>query len=91
MTNFVKFLAVLLVCAVTTSANAEDYKLGNLVIKKPEIPATIKSAHVSAGYLMIKNMGEEADTLVEAYADFAEECIEKGYKAYKTCRYWSFT
>jgi len=50
---------------------AHDYKVGNLVIDHPVIPATVKAAPVAAGYLTIKNTGKEDDRLVSISANFS--------------------
>lgn len=52
-------------------AYAGDIKAGDLIIMNPSIPATVKSAPVAAGYLMIKNTGAEADKLLSVSADFS--------------------
>jgi copper(I)-binding protein len=62
---------VLSVLAYCTSAFAHDYKIGNLVIDHPVIPATVKAAPVAAGYLKITNNGTEADRLVSISANFS--------------------
>jgi len=62
---------VLSAFAYCTSAFALDYKVGNLVVEHPVIPATVKAAPVAAGYLKITNNGTEADRLVSISADFS--------------------
>lgn len=63
--------SIFLVLAASLSAFAHDYKIGNLVIDHPVIPATVKAAPVAAGYLKIKNNGAEADRLVSVSANFS--------------------
>ncbi len=64
-------LSISLVLAASLSAFSNDYKIGNLVIGHPVIPATVKAAPVAAGYLKIKNNGAEADRLVSLSANFS--------------------
>ncbi len=63
--------SIMLAFALTFSALAHDYKVGDLVIDHPHIPATVKSAPAAAGYLAIKNNGTEADRLVSVSAPFS--------------------
>jgi len=53
------------------STHAHEYTFGNLIIDHPHIPATVKSAPVAAGYLVIKNNGAEADRLLSVSAEFS--------------------
>jgi len=62
---------VLSIFAYCTAAVADEYKIGNLVVKHPVIPATVKAAPVAAGYLKITNNGKQADRLVSISADFS--------------------
>jgi copper(I)-binding protein len=55
----------------TASALAQQVKLGDIVIEKPWARATPKGASVGAGYLVIRNNGKVADTLLDGTADFA--------------------
>lgn len=55
--------ASLLVFAVTT-ANAHDYKIGQLEITHPWTRATPKGAAVAGGYLKVKNTGTVSDRLI---------------------------
>jgi len=52
-------------------AHAHDYKVGDLVIDHPVIPATVKAAPVAAGYLTIKNTGTQDDRLVSISSNFS--------------------
>ncbi len=52
-------------------ASAHEYKVGDLIIDHPLIPATVKAAPVAAGYLTIKNNGTEADKLIRVEAGFS--------------------
>ena len=72
MINKIAFSCFLFL-SVIVSANAHDYEHGNLTISHPHIPATVKSAPVAAGYLSIKNNGEEADRLVGVSAGFSKK------------------
>lgn len=64
-------MALALSVAASVSALAHDYKVGDLIIDHPHIPATVKSPPVAAGYLVIKNNGSESDRLVSASATFS--------------------
>ena len=66
------FLISVMVATFTAwSAHAHDYKVGNLVIDHPFIPATVKVAPVAAGYMTIKNTGSEDDRLVSISSNFS--------------------
>jgi hypothetical protein len=52
------------VIALSSSAHANDYKVGALQIDHPWSRAVPKGATVAAGYLTIKNTGTEPDRLV---------------------------
>ena len=52
------------VIALSSSAHANDYKVGALEIDHPWSRAVPKGATVAAGYLTIKNTGTEPDRLV---------------------------
>jgi len=69
--NIVKPLLVIFFGLIAFSANAMEYKLGDLVVSHPHIRATPPKAPVSAGYLTIKNNGSDADRLLNAHASFA--------------------
>lgn len=71
--KFISAFSIMFLSAFATciSAFANDYKLGNLVVEHPVIPATVKAAPVAAGYLKITNNGTEADRLVSISADFS--------------------
>lgn len=64
-------LALAVAAAAATGAFAHEYKLGNLEIVHPHARATPPNAPVSAGYMVIKNTGAEADRLVAGSAAFA--------------------
>ncbi|WP_421851917.1 copper chaperone PCu(A)C [Oricola sp.] len=57
--------------ALTGSALAHDYKIGDLVIEHPTARATPPNAPVSGGYMIIRNEGSEADRLIAGSAPFA--------------------
>jgi copper(I)-binding protein len=65
-------LATVAVVALSIgSANAHNYKLGNLFIDHPWMRATPQGATVGAGYLLIRNRGKSSDRLVSASAPIA--------------------
>lgn len=65
------FSSLILILVFCTSAFANDYEFGDLVIEHPHIPATVEAAPVAAGYLKIKNKGGEADKLISISAEFS--------------------
>ncbi len=69
-----QFLTTMMALAMTLFASvafADHVKLGKLTIMQPEIRETPKEAPVSAGYLKIRNDGDEADTLLSASSGFS--------------------
>ena len=52
---------------------AGEYKVGDIVIEHPQIRATPPGAPVSAGYLVVNNIGTQADTLIAVNAPFSEK------------------
>lgn len=52
-------------------AFAHEYTIGNIVIDDPIVRATPANAPVSAGYMTIRNTGDEADTLISGSVGFA--------------------
>ena len=56
-----------------TSLFAGEVKFGDLIIKDPKIRATIASAPVSAGYLVVENTGYKAERLISVSVDFAQK------------------
>ena len=72
MKHFLSIISsFVLMFVASSSAFASDYKIGDLVVNHPVIPATVKAAPVAAGYLKIKNNGSEADRLVSISANFS--------------------
>lgn len=71
MKFFYSFLTAFTLLLSSHTVYAGEIKAGDLVIINPSIPATVKSAPVAAGYLMIKNNGTEADKLLSVSADFS--------------------
>ena len=72
------------VIALSSSAHANDYKVGALEIDHPWSRAVPKGATVAAGYLTIKNTGTEPDRLVSGSTpvagkfEFHEMTMDKG-------------
>ena len=62
----------LMLAAMTLPSEAHDYKAGDLQIDHPWSRATVPTAKVAAGYLSIKNAGEEADRLVSVESEISE-------------------
>lgn len=65
--------AALALFALTASAFAHDYKIGDLVINHPWSKATLPNQPVAGGFMSITNNGSEADRLVSGTATFAGE------------------
>jgi periplasmic copper chaperone A len=57
-------ILVALATALSSSAQAYDYKVGAIEIDRPWSRAVPKGATVAAGYLTIRNTGSEPDRLV---------------------------
>src|SRR3954462_12448238 len=58
---------------IASSAHAQEYKAGSLVIDHPWTRATPKSAKVAGGYLKITNTGSTPDRLVGGSADVSNK------------------
>lgn len=56
---------------LSTFAFATDYKLGDLTIEHPVIRATIPTAKVAGGFMIITNTGDKPDILIGGSATFA--------------------
>ncbi len=56
-----------------SSAHAQEYKAGSLVIDHPWTRATPKSAKVAGGYLKITNTGSAPDRLIGGSADVSNK------------------
>ena len=65
--------AVVFAVLIATSAQAQEYKVGPLVIDQPWTRATPKSATVAGGYLKITNTGSTPDRLTGGSADVARK------------------
>jgi copper(I)-binding protein len=58
---------------VASSAHAQEYKAGSLVIDHPWTRATPKGAKVAGGYLKITNTGSAPDRLIGGSADVSNK------------------
>lgn len=58
---------------IATSAQAQQYKVGPLVIDRPWTRATPKNAPVAGGYLKITNAGTAPDRLTGGSAEVAQK------------------
>jgi copper(I)-binding protein len=58
---------------IASSAHAQEYKAGSLVINHPWTRATPKSATVAGGYLKITNTGGAPDRLIGGSADVSNK------------------
>lgn len=56
-----------------TMAQAHEYKLGDLHIDHPYSRAAPPTAHVGAGYMTLKNHGDQSVRLIGASVAFAEQ------------------
>jgi hypothetical protein len=62
-----------LLIVALTSAFADDYKVGSLVVTDPWSNATPKGATVGAGYMKITNTGTSPDRLISGTTDSASK------------------
>lgn len=67
------FTAAAFAVLIATSAIAQEYKLGPLVIDRAWTRATPKSATVAGGYLKITNTGSTPDRLTGGSADVSRK------------------
>jgi len=65
--------SLILLAAVATSAHAENYKVGSLVVDHPWTRATPKSATVAGGYVKITNTGSTPDRLTGGSAEVSRK------------------
>ena len=66
-------ILVALATALSSSAQAYDYKVGAIEIDRPWSRAVPKGATVAAGYLTIRNTGSEPDRLVSGSTPVARK------------------
>ena len=59
--------------ALASAAQAQEYKVGALVIDHPWTRATPKSASVAGGYVKITNTGSAPDRLIGGSVDVAKK------------------
>ncbi|MEM9278401.1 MAG: copper chaperone PCu(A)C [Pseudomonadota bacterium] len=69
--SFILGIAAAVGLMILAVASAMETKVGNLVISDPNIRATVPTAKVAAGYLTIRNDGNEPDILLGGSVDFA--------------------
>jgi len=60
-----------LIFSIGSIAYAEDIKIGDLMIERPAIRATVPHAKVAGGFMIIKNNGKTADRLIGGDAAFS--------------------
>ena len=65
--------ALLFSLFVTFSTEAQEIKLGDLIIMNPIARATPPGAKIGGGYILIKNNGTISDRLIGGTASFAEK------------------
>jgi copper(I)-binding protein len=65
--------SLVLLGVLATSAHAQDYKVGSLVIDRPWTRATPRSAAVAGGYVKITNTGSSPDKLTGGSADVSRK------------------
>lgn len=68
-----RLLAALIFTALACAAQAQEYKLGSLVIDHPWTRATPKGAAVAGGYVKITNTGSTPDRLTGGSADVSRK------------------
>jgi copper(I)-binding protein len=64
-------VALIVAIGAAAPAFAQEFKAGDIVVKKPWARATPKGAEVGSGYLTIQNNGAAPDRLTGGTADFA--------------------
>jgi len=67
-----RYLIATLFAFVASSAFAEDYKAGSLVIGQPWTRVTPKGAAVAGGYLKITNSGSTPDRLIGGFSEVSK-------------------
>ncbi|WP_182418950.1 copper chaperone PCu(A)C [Bartonella sp. HY038] len=72
-TLFSSIAAIILGLFTIVSAQAHEYKAGNLEIIHPWSRATVPTAKVAGGYFKIINKGDVADKLVKVTADLSDD------------------
>ena len=77
MKNILAILAALL---LGSAAFAHEFKLGDLKIGHPHMPAPPKGAMSAAGYFTITNTGTTDDSLTGITAGFAKQAMVHGTK-----------
>ena len=65
--------SLVLLAALVASAQAQDYKVGSLVIDHPWTRATPKGAAVAGGYVKITNTGSTPDRLTGGSAEVSRK------------------
>ena len=65
------FLSVSAATALSGTAHARDFKVGNIEVENPWAPSAPNGAKVAGGYLTIVNHGSTPDRLVSAAAAIA--------------------
>ena len=68
-----RLLAALMLVALASAAQAQEYKAGSLVIDHPWTRATPKSATVAGGYVKITNTGSTPDRLTGGSAEVSRK------------------
>ena len=70
-TRAIALSLALVASAFSSTTNAHEYKVGNLIIDHPVARATAPGARVGGGYVVIHNNGTEDDRLIGGQAEFA--------------------
>jgi copper(I)-binding protein len=71
MTRYSSLALALVLAASPTSAIAQEFKAGDIVIEKPWARATPRGAEVAGAFAVIRNEGATPDRLAGGAADFA--------------------
>ena len=69
----IRLLAAFFLAALASPVQAQEYKVGSLVIDHPWTRATPKSANVAGGYVKITNTGNTPDRLTGGSADVSRK------------------
>jgi copper(I)-binding protein len=75
MKRFILTLAAL--TALPSWSVAHEFNVGGLHIDHPYIAASIGPARTGAGYIVITNEGDQADTLIGVEADFPKVAVHR--------------
>ena len=68
--KLMSYAAVAAICTFASTAMAQEYKVGDLVVDHPMAFETARTAQTAGGFMTITNTGAADDRLVAVEADF---------------------